>query len=111
MSETCTTGLVLPAELTDLGCVIGSTEDQFRSPVIPRANIGHIRLILHQDLCAAKVAQLEYTGSRVKQKVLRLDIAMADSLRMDICQSSEQLVGIELDFQDRHSGLHFVEEP
>lgn len=89
MSETCATRLVLPRELTDLGRVIGSTEDQFRCTVIPRADIGHIGLVLHQDLCAAKVAQLEDTGSRVKQEVLRLDVAMADSLRVDICQSPE----------------------
>ena len=78
-----------PSRLTDLGCVVGSTKDEFGCPVIPRTDIGYIGLILHQDLGAAKVAQLEDTRGWVKQKVLRLDIAMADSLRVDVCQSSE----------------------
>ena len=35
---------------------------------------------------------------------------MTDTLRMDIGQSSEQLVNVQLDFENRHRRFHLVEE-
>lgn len=39
-----------------------------------------------------------------------LDVTMANALGVDICQSSEKLVCVKLDFKDGHSRLHLVEE-
>lgn len=36
---------------------------------------------------------------------------MADPLGVDVSQRAEQLVDVDLDLQDRHRGLHLVEEP
>ncbi len=65
---------------TYLGCVICCTEDQLGCPVVARADVGHIGLVLYQYLGAAKVAQLQHAGAGVEQKVLRLDVTMADAL-------------------------------
>lgn len=35
---------------------------------------------------------------------------MADSLRVDVREGAEELVDVELHFEDRHGGLHLVEE-
>lgn len=35
---------------------------------------------------------------------------MANALRVDVRQSSEQLVNVEFNFKDRHRRLHLVEE-
>jgi len=99
------------ARLTDFGCVVGRTENEFGRPVIPGADIGHIRLVLYQNLCASEIAQLQHTTAGVEEEVLRLDVAMADALRVDVGQSAKQLVDIKLDLQDGHGGLHFIEEP
>lgn len=40
-----------------------------------------------------------------------LDVAVTDTLGVDIGQSSEQLVGVEFDLEYRHGGLGLVEEP
>ncbi len=66
--------------LTNLGCVVGRAKDELGRPVIARANVRHIRLVLHQDLSAAKIAQLQHSGARVEEEVLRLDVAVADAL-------------------------------
>lgn len=34
---------------------------------------------------------------------------MADTLRVDVRKGAEELVDIELDFEDGHDRLHFVE--
>lgn len=36
---------------------------------------------------------------------------MADALRVDVGQSTEELVDVELDLDHRHGRLHLVEEP
>ena len=35
---------------------------------------------------------------------------MADPLRVDVRQGSEELIDIDLDLQDRHGGLHLIKE-
>lgn len=42
---------------------------------------------------------------------MRLDVAMANALRVDVCQGSEELVNVEFDFEYGHCRLHLVEEP
>lgn len=42
---------------------------------------------------------------------MRLDVTVADALRVDVGQSSEELVGVEFDLEYRHGGLVLVEEP
>lgn len=65
--------------------------------------------MLDEDLRAAKVAKFEDTGVGVEKKVLRLNIAVTDSLRMNVGKRAKELVDVELDFKDRHGSLHFVE--
>ena len=72
------------AELTDLGGIVSSTEDEFWRTVVSRADVGDVWLILHQNLCRAKVTQLQNTGVRVQKQVLRLDISVTDTLRVDV---------------------------
>ncbi len=34
---------------------------------------------------------------------------MTDALRVDVCQGAEELIDVELDFEDGHDSLHLVE--
>ena len=45
----------------------------------------------------------------VQEQILGLDVPMTDALRVDIGERAEELVYVELDFEDRHNGLHLVE--
>jgi hypothetical protein len=97
------------AELTNLGRVIGSAKDQLRGPVVTGADVRHVRLILDEDFRASEIAQLQHSAARIKQKVLRLDVTMADALRVNIRQGAEKLVDVELHLENRHGRLHLVE--
>lgn len=94
---------------TDLRGVVRSTEDQLRSAIIPRANVRNVRLVLHQNLCAPEIAQFQHSGLRIQEEILRLDVAVADALRMDVCKGAEELVDVEFHFEYRHRGLELVE--
>lgn len=96
-------------ERTDLGCVVGRTEDQLRRPVVTRADVGDVGLVFNQNLGRSEIAQLQDTSVRVQQEVLGLDVAMTNSLGVDVGQRPEQLVDVELDLEHGHSGLEFVE--
>lgn len=105
----CLKGRILRC-LTDLGSVVGGTEDEFWCSVVPRANVRDVWLVLYQYLGAAKVTKLQYATVGIEKKVLRLDVAMADALRMDVGERSEELVDVELDLEYRHGRLHLVEK-
>jgi hypothetical protein len=97
--------------LTNLGSVIRGTENQFWCTVVPRANVGHIWFVFYQNLRTTKVTELQNAGRGVEQEVLRLDVAMADSLRVNVGEGAKELVDVELDFQDGHSLLELAEVP
>lgn len=96
--------------ITDLGSVVGSTKDELRGPVVSRADIRDVGLICDQDFGATEVTELEYAGIRIKQKILRFDISMTDTLRVDVRQGAEELVDVYLDLENGHGGLHLIEE-
>lgn len=79
---------------TNLGGVVGSTEDEFWCAIVAGANVGDVGLILDKDLGAAKIAKLENTSAGIKKKVLRLDVTVTDALRMDISERAEELVDV-----------------
>lgn len=96
--------------LTNLGCVVGCAKNQFWRAVVSGANIRDIGLVLDEDLGTAKIAQFKNPTVGVEQEVLGLNVTVANALRVDVGQRSEELVSIQLDFQDGHGGLHLVEE-
>ena len=75
--------------LTNLGGIVRSTKNELGSAIVSRANVGDVRLILHENFCTTKITQLQDAGGGVQQQVLRLDISVADALRVDICKRSE----------------------
>lgn len=90
-------------------CVVGSAKYEFRRTVVSRADVRNIRLVLYQNLGATEIAKLEDAAGGVEEEVLRLDISVADALRVYVCERAEQLVDVELDLEDRHGGFHLVE--
>lgn len=94
---------------TDLRCVVGRAKDQLGRPVVARANVGDIGLVFDQNLGGAEITQFEDAGVGVQQKVLRFNVTVTDSLRVDVGKRSEQLVDVEFDLQHGHCGLQFVE--
>lgn len=64
--------------LTDVCGVVGSAEDQFRCPVVPRTDVRNVWFALDQDLRTSEIAKFEDTRRRVEQQILRLDISVTD---------------------------------
>lgn len=95
---------------TNLRGVVGCAENQFRCSVVARADVRDVGLVLDKDLGATEVTQLQNARCRVEQQVLGLDVAMANALRVDVGEGTEQLVSVQLDFQNGHGRLHLVEE-
>ena len=97
-------------QLTDFGGVIGSAKNQLGSTIVAGADVRNIRLILHQNLCAAKVTKLEDPCRGIQQEILRFNIPVTDPHRMDVGERTEELVDVDLYFQYRHCSLQLVEE-
>jgi hypothetical protein len=70
---------------TDACGIVSRTKDELRRSIVPRADVADVGFTRDEDLCAAKVAELEDTGRGVEEEILGLDIAMADANRMDVC--------------------------
>jgi hypothetical protein len=94
---------------TNLCCVVGCTKDQLGRPVITRANVRNVGLIFDQNLGRTEIAKLENTTVGVQKQVLGLNITMADTLGVNVCQRPEQLVDVQLHFQHGHGRLELVE--
>lgn len=93
--------------LTDVGRVVGGSEDELGCTVVPRADIADVGLAGDEDLGRAKVTELEDARGRVQQQVLWLDIAMADAEGMNVGQRAKELVHVQLDLERRHGLLQF----
>ena len=83
----------------DAARVVGGTKYQLGGPVVARANVGHVRLTLHQNFGAAKVAELEEVRLGVDEQILRLDVAMAHAEGMNVGQRAAELVSVQLHAQ------------
>jgi len=70
---------------TDARGIVGRTKDKLRCSVIPGADVADVGFTSDENLCAAKVAELEDSGRGIEEEVLGLDVAMADANRMDVC--------------------------
>eukprot|EP00960_Hanusia_phi_P058034 763751-Hanusia_phi.AAC.3 len=84
--------------------VIRAAKDQFGRPIISRAYVCDVVFSLHQsasdlqsspslptlheNLCASKVAEFDSMGGGVQQKILRLDVSVANAQGMYVCQGS-----------------------
>lgn len=53
--------------LTDVGCVVGSTENELWSPIVSGADVAHIGFSCNEDLRRPKVTKFEHTRGRVEQ--------------------------------------------
>jgi len=96
--------------LTNLGRIVGGTEDELRRSVVAGADVRDVGFVLDEDLGAAKIAELQNSRVGVQEEVLRLDVAVADALGVDVGERAEELVDVELDLEDGHRRLHLVEE-
>ena len=91
----------------DVGRVVGSTEDELGCTVISRANVRDVGLAADEVLRTPEVAEFQNARVRVEEQVLRLDISMADALRVDVGKASKQLVHVQLDEGPRDGLLAF----
>ena len=97
-------------KLTDFCRVISSPKNQLWRTVVSRANVGYIRLVLNQDLCTAKIAELQHTSVWIEEEILRFNVSMADSLGMNVRKRTEKLIDVDLDLKNRHGRLHLIEK-
>lgn len=84
------------------------TENKFWSAVVSRADVRNVGLVFHQNLRAAEVTELQDARSGVQKQILRLDVSVADTLRVNVGKRTEELVDVELDLEDWHRGLELV---
>jgi hypothetical protein len=94
--------------LTNLGSVVCGTKNQLWCSVVPRANVGHIWLVLYQNFGTPEITEFQDAGGGIQQQILGLDIAMADALRVNVGQRSEQLINVEFDFEYGHGLLQLA---
>jgi hypothetical protein len=81
----------LQTPLTNIGSVVGGTKDQLWGSVVSRADIADIWLASNENLGGSEITQHEDTGGGIEEEVLRFDVSVADSDRMDVGQRSEKL--------------------
>jgi hypothetical protein len=81
-------------KLTDLCCIIGGAENQLGGSVVTGTDIRDVWLIFYQYLCASEITELQNASAGIQQKILWLDVAMADALGVDICEGTEELVDV-----------------
>ena len=82
--------------LTNIGCIVGGPKYELWGPVVAGTDVRYIGFTAHQMLGAAEVTQLEDACFRVKQQVLWLDVSVTHSQRVDVSQTPEQLVHVQL---------------
>ena len=90
---------------TDISGVVGRAEDEFRRTVVPGADVADVGLACDKNRGRAKVTELEDAGGRVKEEVMRLDVAMADADGVNVHERTEELVHIQLDLEHGHGLL------
>lgn len=65
---------------TNLSSVVGGAEDKLRGSIVSRADVRDIGLVLHENLCASEIAELQYTAGWIQEQILGLDVSMAYAL-------------------------------
>mmetsp|Transcript_32822 Transcript_32822/g.88100 ORF Transcript_32822/g.88100 Transcript_32822/m.88100 type:complete len:263 (+) Transcript_32822:495-1283(+) len=86
--------------------VVRRPQDQLRRTVKPRTDVRRVRLALDQPLCRTEVAHLQGVGPTVHEKVVWLDVPVADIHRVHMSKASQDLVTVELDERWRHQLPH-----
>ena len=84
----------------DADGVLGRAEHELGRAVVPRADVRHVGLPLHQHLRAPEVAQPALERRRVAEQVVRLDVAVADAPRVDVLERAERLPQVGADVVD-----------
>ena len=84
----------------DADGVLGRAEHELGRAVVPRADVRHVGLPLHQHLRAPEVAQPALERRRVAEQVVRLDVAVADAPRVDVLERAERLPQVRADVVD-----------
>jgi hypothetical protein len=80
----------------DRGRVVRRAEDELRRAVVPAADVGDGGLSGHECFRAAEVTELEDVRFRVHEKVLRLDIAVANAHAVQVRKRAAHLVHVQL---------------
>lgn len=88
--------------LTNAGRIIRCAKNEFRSTIVPRADVANVGLAGHEDLCTTEIAKFEDTSLRVQEKILRFNVAVANADRVNIGERAEELIHIKLDLKNGH---------
>lgn len=67
-------------------------ENQLWSAVVSRTNVRHVCLVSCQHLGGTEIAQFQYGRGGIYEQILWLDVAVTDSQRVNVAESSEQLI-------------------
>lgn len=89
----------------DVGSVVCSAKDELRGTVVARADVADVWFTGNEDLGRSKVAELQNACVGIEEQVLWLDVTMADTDGVDVCQRPEELVHVQLDLEHWHDLL------
>ena len=67
------------------GGVVGATENKFGCTVVPTANITYVWFSLNQCFGRPEIAQLQLLVLWIDEEILRFDIPVTNSERMNVC--------------------------
>lgn len=68
----------------DLGGVVGCSENQLRSSIASRTDVGDIGLTLHKLLSRTKIAHDQLVGFAVYQNIVWFYVSMADAYFIEV---------------------------
>ena len=89
-------------------CVVSSSKNEFRCPIVTRADVRNVYFALDKALCRTEIANLKSMALRVYKQVLRLDVAVTVAERVDVRERTETLIGVQFDEENGHRLLHLV---
>ena len=81
---------------------------------VSRTEVRNIVFSFDKLFCAAKISQFQNSRFRIEKNIFRLDIAVADVLRVDVGKTPEELVHDQLGEDGRDHllhGLHLAHVP
>ena len=95
-------------DFTNIRGVVGGSEYEFGCSIITRTDVRDIRLSLDQVLGATKIAELQDARFGVKKQILRLNVSVTDTQRMDVSQAPKELVHVQFNKTYRNSLFGFA---
>lgn len=89
-------------------CIICGAKNKFWCSIISWTNIAHIYFIFHESLSWAEITNFKLMCIWMNEEILWLNVSMAYTKSMDICECPETLIGIKFNQNHGYFFLAFI---